>query len=87
MFSSLTPTAIDNPNISATMCARANIMWATLTPFGSAEQAGRFFRAPVCGGAFTLTFRFRINSEHVGARSWLSKDVGEAVSCELQPGA
>ena len=44
-------------------------MWAALTPFGSAEQAGRFFGAPVCGGAFTLTFRFRVNFERVGARS------------------
>ena len=44
-------------------------MWAALTPFGSVEQAGRFFRAPVCGGAFTLTFHFRVNSDRVEARS------------------
>jgi len=62
-------------------------MWAAFTPFGSVGQAGRFFRAPVCGGAFTLTFRFWVNSDRVGAQSWLSKDVGEVVSCELLPGA
>jgi len=66
-----------------------NIMWATFTPFRSVqEQTGCFFRAPVCGGAFTLTFHFRVNSDRVGAQSWLSKDFGElAVSCELLPGA
>ena len=70
---------------SVRLCTN-NIMWAALTPFGSAEQAGRFFRAPVCGGAFTLTFHFRVISKRV-ERSWLNKDVGEAVSCELLPGA
>ena len=63
-----------------------NIMWAAFTCFRSVEQAGHFFGAPVCGGAFTLTFHFHVNSDCVGARSWLSKDVGEAVSCELLPG-
>ena len=62
-------------------------MWAALTPFRSAEQAGRFFRAPVCGGAFTLTFHFRVSSDCVEAQSWLSKDIGEVVSNELWPGA
>ena len=64
-------------------------MWAALTPFRSVqEQAGLFFRAPVCGAAFTLTFHFWVNSDRVEAQSWLSKDFGElAVSCELLPGA
>ena len=43
-----------------------------------------FLLAPVCGGVFTLAFRFCINSNCVGAQSLLSKDFGEeAVTCEL----
>jgi len=34
-----------------------------------AQTMQSFFRAPVCGGAFTLTVHFRVNSERVGAQS------------------
>ena len=54
--------------------------------FSSIEQVSRFFLAPVCGSAFTLTLHFRINSNCVGTQSLLSKDVGkEAMTCELLP--
>ena len=46
------------------------------------------FLALVCGGAFTLIVCLHINSDCVGARSLLSKDVGEeAMTCELLPAA
>ena len=59
-----------------------------LTPFGSVEQSGFFLLAPVCGGAFTLTFHLHISSDCVGAQRWLSSDIREGEeTCELLPAA
>ena len=59
---------------------------AALTPFVSVEQVDCFFQAPVCGGAFILTFH--INSDCAGTLRLLSKDIREeAVTCELMPAA
>ena len=44
------------PQNSLTFCT-------TLTLFGSVEQAGFFFLAPVCGGRLTRTFHFRMSSD------------------------
>ena len=77
---------------SGTRCSRAvRCTWllcsqvhTALTPFGSVEQVDCFFQAPVCGGAFTLTFH--INSDCAGTLRLLSKDIREeVVICELLP--
>ena len=52
------------------------------SPLGLVKQDGRFFERH-CGGRFTLTFCFRINSNCAGARSLLSKDVDQ-LSTKLQ---
>lgn len=56
---------------------------AALMPLGSVEQAGFFRRAPVCGGSLVLTFRLRIKSDGVGALSWLSRLVADALALLL----
>ncbi len=78
-------TAIISPENSFALCAAPTL-------FESVQQVG-FFKllAPVChnGGSFTTTFRLRIKSDYVWARSWLRSDVGEKAlaCCELLPAA
>ena len=47
-----------------------------LSPFGLVEQVVCFLSSTSVWLCISLTFHFRINSDCVGARSLLSKDVG-----------
>ena len=55
---------------------------ATLNPLWSIEQDG-FFRVPVWGGSFILTYRFRIKSDCIEARSMLRSDGGDCAKEEV----
>ena len=66
----LAETVIISPENSFALCAALMLL-------GSVEQDGFFFLVPVCGGWFSLTFRFRIKSDCVGARSQLRSDIGD----------
>ena len=66
-----------SPGNSFTLCV-------TLTLFGSVEQLGFFFFAPVRGGGFTQIFRFHMSSDCGGARRLLRRDgTAELVAWEM----
>ena len=49
-------------------------------------SSNNVYQEPITGDAFTLTYRFCINSDCPGAQSLLSKDIGEeTVTFELLP--